>query len=289
MTVHAGDEAMATLKITGESNYEEVKIYRKDIPDVNAVAGALPGKFSVSESKKVQFSQGNLQYCAFSDVWRFALHQYDIVGELNRYRTENYRCWIDLFMHGASGYQKMKPWLRTTEISEMTQCIFDTEYDWGKHNKISNGGNTKGIWYTPTMDEWEYILYVREGAEVLRGAATVNQRRGFVLLPANWVIPSGVRFKANPADYTTNSYDLQQWEKMEKAGAVFFPMTGYYDGYNYQEEGAGYSVSTIPFNTPYDYIYVWYFYHDGTSIACFIGGAIINSGTEPVRLVKYAD
>lgn len=42
--------------------------------------GAINGLFSVSPSKKVYFSQGNLQYQASSNTWRFAEHQWNCVG-----------------------------------------------------------------------------------------------------------------------------------------------------------------------------------------------------------------
>ena len=42
--------------------------------------GALPGLFSVGEGKQVYFSKGNLQYRATTRTWRFAEHQYDIIG-----------------------------------------------------------------------------------------------------------------------------------------------------------------------------------------------------------------
>ena len=47
------------------------------------VQGQLSGKFSVSPTKKVSFSQGNLQYNAAQNVWRFATNQYDFVGDAN--------------------------------------------------------------------------------------------------------------------------------------------------------------------------------------------------------------
>ena len=44
--------------------------------------GVLPGRFTVNaEGLQVQFAQGNLQYQASSNTWRFAEHQYDIVGD----------------------------------------------------------------------------------------------------------------------------------------------------------------------------------------------------------------
>ena len=37
--------------------------------------GMLPGAFSVSATQQVHFSQGNLQYRASTNSWRFAEHQ----------------------------------------------------------------------------------------------------------------------------------------------------------------------------------------------------------------------
>ena len=41
----------------------------------NSLGGVLSGKFTVAEGKQVQFSQGNLQYRASTDTWRFAVNQ----------------------------------------------------------------------------------------------------------------------------------------------------------------------------------------------------------------------
>lgn len=50
-----------------------------------ATKGKLPGAFSVSATKQVWFSQGNLQYQADNgdggSTWRFAINQYDFVGD----------------------------------------------------------------------------------------------------------------------------------------------------------------------------------------------------------------
>ena len=45
--------------------------------------GKLSGTFSVSATKKVYFSQGNLQYQAGTDTWCFATNQYDFFGSDN--------------------------------------------------------------------------------------------------------------------------------------------------------------------------------------------------------------
>ncbi|MBO4655069.1 MAG: hypothetical protein J5644_05955, partial [Bacteroidales bacterium] len=58
-----------------------------------APQGAISGKFSVSSTKQVYFSQGNLQYQASTGTWRFAEHQYDFIGGGN-FLSESNTDWI---------------------------------------------------------------------------------------------------------------------------------------------------------------------------------------------------
>jgi len=64
-----------------------------------AINGKLPGSFSVSATKKVCFSQGNLQYQGSTNSWRFATHQYDFIGNAagNTAPSESQTEWMDLF------------------------------------------------------------------------------------------------------------------------------------------------------------------------------------------------
>ena len=45
--------------------------------------GAIDGFVSIGENKRVVFSQGNLQYQASTDSWRFADEQYTLIGKDN--------------------------------------------------------------------------------------------------------------------------------------------------------------------------------------------------------------
>ena len=48
----------------------------------SSIPGTLPGLFTINVSgEKVVFSQGNLQYQASTNTWRFAEHQYDYIGK----------------------------------------------------------------------------------------------------------------------------------------------------------------------------------------------------------------
>lgn len=173
--------------------------------------GALPGVFSVSPTKKVRFSQGNLQYQASTDTWRFAEHQYDYVGDalygnvyVNGVKSNNanisstYDGWIDLFGWGTSGYHdpadiyntRYMPYEITNPLVNGTYNYYgygpstnqtspsltgsSAHYDWGVHNAISNGGNVAGRWRTLTSDEWQYLLGTRSTTGVI--AYTSNVR-----------------------------------------------------------------------------------------------------------------
>ncbi|MCQ2210174.1 MAG: hypothetical protein MJZ34_07780 [Paludibacteraceae bacterium] len=191
--------------------------------------GALKGKFSVSATKQVYFSQGNLQYQASTGTWRFAENQYDVIGDDNKNISSTYEGWIDLFGWGTSGYNSKYPYMTSTTRSDYgdgSNDIAGTNYDWGVCNAISNGGNKAGMWRTLTKDEWKYLYSTRTNASDLHGQATVNEQAGYILLPDGWSTPSGLTFTANPNNFTTNSYSASEWSKMEAAGAVFLPCAG---------------------------------------------------------------
>ena len=217
--------------------------------------GGLNGVFSTSETTQVFFSQGNLQYQASTDTWRFAENQYDAIGSGNVNIASDYSGWIDLFGWGTSGYNDKKPYMTTlynNEYGDGTNDIAGTNYDWGEFNIISNGGFTTGLWRTLTGKEWEYILSKRENAELLKGFARIDNTLGFVLLPDNWELPNGITFSSESkiADggetyETINTYTRMEWQKMELNGAVFLPVTGIRDGTSLtQVPTHGYYVSS---------------------------------------------
>lgn len=218
----------ATLKIgrgqpinTGETNTDS-SAGIKDGVITNAV-------FEVNDSgEKVLFSQGNLQYQASTGTWRFAEHQYDIIGEDNKNISSTCSGWIDLFGWGTGS----NPTLSTTNYSD-----YATFTDWGV-NKISNGGNTANQWRTLSKDEWVYLFSGRANAASLRSQAIVNNVHGYIFLPDSWSIPSGVSFTANASNWTTNTYSTADWGKMEQNGAVFLPAAGDGDGTGVNDVGS---------------------------------------------------
>ena len=238
------------------------------IPD-----GALPGLFSVSATKQVHFSQGNLQYQASTNTWRFAEHQYDYVGTQtadergnyggnvsgsdNRSISSTYSGWIDLFGWGTGS----NPTLSSTSYMD-----YGTFVDWGS-NPISNGGNTVNQWRTLTIAEWNYLLNTRTDASSKRGTGNINGVGGLIILPDSWTLPSGCSFTSGftTYDWAHNSYTLAKWAQMEAAGAVFLPAAGYRYGTNDNYVGnLGNYWSSTPFNE--SSAYYMYFYSNDLNV-----------------------
>ena len=109
------------------------------------------------------------------------------------------------------------------------------------------------------MHEWCYLILTRTDAELKYGTGNVNGIGGLIILPDDWVLPTGCSFTpgviskspfaaASSNDWTLNNYTLLQWEKMEAAGAIFLPASGYRIGLNVPDVGIdGMYWSTTPF------------------------------------------
>ena len=204
------------------------------------------GKFSVSNTKKVAFSSGNLQYTQSTNTWSFAENQWDMIGTDNviggsvssdpTYGDEKHGTAladkIDLFGWSTSATNFGVS--TSTSISDYSGSFVD----WGT-NKI--GSDAPNTWRTLTYNEWDYVVFGRPNASSLKGVAQVNGVNGLILLPDNWTCPAGVTFKSGfhgdgewgvkyYAAYQTFTAD--QWSKLEAAGAVFLPAAGIRYGQN---------------------------------------------------------
>ena len=207
--------------------------------------GKLPGQFSVSETHQVQFSQGNLQYRASTDSWRFADRQYDdFLGRENI--SPSYDGWIDLFGWGTSGWDNGNIYYHPYDYEYLTDWnagdfgygygpTDGTNYnfgltgeyanaDWGVYNAILNGGNQPSRWRTLTSSEWSYVFYTRSTQSGIRFAnAIVGGTDGIVLLPDDWDSSIYTLNYTNRTDapYNTNVINDANWAIMETNGAVF--------------------------------------------------------------------
>lgn len=219
------------------TSYGETKSFSTPAATPPAPEGAINGLFSVSATRQVWFSQGNLQYTN-SNNWRFALHQYDYVGQNNMYIGGTYDGWIDLFGWGTSGWNNGNTYYHPYDYSCYNASLYGppgnynltgsyASSDWGVYNRISNGGNTTNKWRTLTRLEWEYVFFTRTTTSGIRYAcATVNNVKGVILLPDNWNASIYSLNNTNGGDSDSNIISASQWTTLQNAGAVFLPAAG---------------------------------------------------------------
>ena len=260
VTVKKGDAELANYTFTITS--EQGKSYA-------LYAGP---SFSVSADKKVLFSSGNLQYTQSTQTWSFAENQWDYIGKANfNAEGDALADKIDLFCWSTNNAANNFGLSTSEEDSDYTGNFVD----WGV-NQI--GGDAPNTWRTLSTDEWLYLFRGRKNAESLFALSMVNDVPGLIILPDNWVTPSGLTFVAttteegwewdetwsqywtyNGSEFLHNSYTAEQWEQMEAAGAVFLPVTGQRWGFDMAYwDDSGYYWSSTNKNDTYSYYMCFY-------------------------------
>ena len=236
--------------------------YYSDGINITLVSGgAVDGIFSVSKTKKVYFSSGNLTATTNDSwnswTWSFAPHQYDKVetdNVNNNYYTESS---VGLFGWATSGKNLRgtetdyyyKPFnTNATSTSYGPNGLYsliagNREGDWGVYNSsdITNGGGYN-IWRTMMKEEWEYLVNFADNdnfrkvtvngvKKVPYGKAVVMGVKGLVLLPDDWdgsMHPGFVYGRSNwDNEFTTLT--TPTWPEMEAMGVVFLPAAGFRD------------------------------------------------------------
>ena len=214
------------IKITKKGNVQEES-------SVQIIDGAIMAEFSVSETKKVYFSMGNLQYssegthkCADGTTkpgtWKFAENQWE-QGTFLYWGNSGYLYDVQLPPEYVS-YSSL------VDINLYANCgndIRGTYYDWGKYNAILNGKNSPGTFRLLTDEEWEYLLNHRPNAKQLKGYIYVDDKEGMYLLPDSWThigsqLPSVV--------YSNEQQIFEQFipfKELEKKGVVFLLKKSY--------------------------------------------------------------
>jgi hypothetical protein len=231
--------------------------------------GLLAGKFSVSDTKQVQFSQGNLQaviagyngdYTYTASSWKFAEHQWDYIGYApagQYFKTGNT---VDLFGWVGNGTSSNTYGLCSYHGNNSSYygSLNVLKNDWGTL-AITNGGNRAySGWYTLNKDEWDYLFNTRTTTSGIRYArATVNNVIGVILLPDDWNASYHALVSANTADanFTSNPITAAEWTSdFEAHGAVFLPAAGHREGtsvYDVNSSGQYWSSTSDWINTAY--------------------------------------
>ncbi len=248
--------------------------------------GEFTDAFSVSATRTVYFSPGNLQWSATdggssptyhpvagggtaAGTWRFAPNQWDTIGVANSNVSSTYTGWIDLFGWGTSGYDNKYPYMTSTVATDYgngNNNILGTNYDWGVYNAIYNPKtqttDAPGTWRTLTTNEWIYLLKARTTLSGIRYAkATVCGIVGLIIVPDNWsnTYYPLTNVNTSGAAYTSNIIGATDWAKMENVGCVFLPAAGYRGGTYVGYVGSnGYYWSTTYSGSIYAYFLCFY-------------------------------
>ena len=215
------------------------------------------GLFYIAENKLVSFAPGNLQYNIKTSKYSFASEQYAMFGVYNvkggsitgdgTHGRENKTGVglaenIDLF--GWSATQTTPKNHFGVSVSNLSGHYAGDFLDWG-NNVID--GDAPNTWRTLTFKEWDYLRYYRPNANNLIAIAHIDFAgnelyngdafvKGLILLPNNWdkVKPKDITVQTGFASgaaseekmHSTNQFNIQQWEQLEAAGAVFLPAAG---------------------------------------------------------------
>ena len=268
--------------------------------------GTINGLFTVKgtsagvSTKKVRFSQGNLQYQADPGKWQFADHQYEIKGTDNNNISSTYSGWIDLFGWGTG----LNPTNASTNNND-----YSSEVDWGT-NAISNGGNEANLWRTLSKDEWEWLIggnknpgvscrncqnrFLKANIEY----SNTESRKGLIIFPDDYdnaeITLNNTyvynNYDGHPSNDTYTVVSKHDWEEMEKVGAVFLPITGIRSGSTYNDQSYTRGFYWTSTNSGSPSAYCLNFYHGTkTGTSCInIVSKYRNNGYS-VRLVRDAN
>ena len=241
LTATVGDDTYtyetATTKTFNNGQYYDITVKMMKMKKL--------GKFSVSSTKQVYFSLGNLQATnatANSEdgwVWSFAEHQYDIIGNATANNAVGNNVvttagTVDLFgWVGATS--ELAPYGINNNETLSNYCYSTTDVlksDWGTLPIVNGGNKANSGWRTPSCAEWEYVLTGRSDAASKVGFATVGGQNGIIILPDEFTDPmknggSGAFVPKATTGYDANVYTAGgDWEAMEANGAVFLPSAG---------------------------------------------------------------
>ena len=184
-----------------------------------AQTGMTNGSFSVSATKRVYFSKGNLQLVG-ENTFQFAENQWDYFGNN---QSDNHR---DLFCWGTGNNPN-----QTTGISTFT--------DWGD-NTYLQATLGKG-WRTLTKDEFAYVFNTRASGSSVFGTAngryttaTINTGgtgvKGIILFPDGITIAADEVTTAGTINNkgTVTQCTTAQWAALAEKGCVFLPAGGFF-------------------------------------------------------------
>lgn len=210
--------------------------------DIAGIEGALPGLFSVSATKQVYFSKGNLWYDKTPNsgqpYWGFEANQYDFRTYPGKgscingtYKTSE---GTPTKTYGLFGWGNAP-----TNGDIKTSTGDESSYSWTEWGtKIDN----EGTWCTLTNSEWVYLMENRTGPKIGNtkncrcAQVIVNDVPGILVFPDQFTWPE-VHVSTIPKIFNTCSalwdesnvvkYSSDDFSYLEDEGVVFLPANGY--------------------------------------------------------------
>lgn len=233
-TATAGAKSYLKLvKFSPSKEYKAGSLYTIGLK----MAEVVKGKFSVSGSKKVYFSPGNLQatYNGSAWNWHFAANQWDKVGaevannSINGNGTVSTIGTVDLFTWSTAE--------TALGISvETNDNISNTFVDWGSASAVKAAIGTG--YRTLSSAEW-YYLFSSSRSDNRYCYAKVHDVYGVILLPDDWNTDTYNLENYNPDfntpisfnDTNVNVVEDDDWDnKLAPNGVVFLPAAGQRNG-----------------------------------------------------------
>ena len=224
----------------------------------------------------------------------------------------SYTGWIDLFGWNTWNKPLNHSLYRRDYASAQTDFV-----DWGHNPIYDPKADTTysaDTWRTLSLKEYQYLLFTRPNASKLVGTASIDDHpngpiKGIILLPDDFVLPDGLSFKGvnqthetytsgwqytykewrphNNVDaayfasddyvFNQNHYTLDDWSKLEAAGAVFLPAAGERVIYSHSEHGLSEDEGG---EYIYDAIYVFYL---GQKVAYWTSTRIGEDGVDYLK------
>ena len=238
--------------ITNGVNLERSRYHLIEFSTPAFKPSVLCGEFSVSSTKKVSFSKGNLLTVSYnppsgsgntrtsSGVYKFAAHQYDRRDD----NVTDYTKWLFQWGYSAHSTEMATCWKSHTQTIR-TGIFSNTTYT---HTAtLQDGGDID--WQCLSQSEWDYLLrhysrisyYDKTGA--LQSSSTVNRCftlgtvcgvNGMIIFPDifYWPLDSKEPTRFGQGNYSSNwggnnhSFNENEWIILEGAGCVFLPTTG---------------------------------------------------------------